>query len=147
MYAVNLSMTFPTRELSHKEKVAIVVNRLKTLEQVECPLKHHFAPGVYLREIFMPAGSLIIGKIHKTEHLNLLERGVCEIFHEDGTSEVLRAPLTFVSKAGVQKLLKIHEDTVWKTIHVTEETDLVKLEDILIEPPPVLALEAQELLP
>lgn len=134
--------------LSYREKVAYLVQELKKCEQIDCPLKHYFAPGVYLREIFMQSGLVVIGKIHKTEHLNIIERGICSIFYEDGSSELLQAPITFVSKPGVQKVLYIHEDTVWKTVHVTDETDLVKLEVILIDPPPVVALEghSQELL-
>jgi hypothetical protein len=119
--------------LTHREKIAFLVRELAKVEQVECPLKHYFAPGVYLREIFMPAGSIIIGKIHKTEHFNLIERGRCTLYHEDGRQELLEAPHTFVSKAGVQKVLHIHEDMVWRTIHVTEETDLERLEAQLIE--------------
>lgn len=56
------------------------------------------------------------------------------IVHDDGSSEVLAAPHTFVSKPGVQKVLYIHEDTVWKTIHPTQERDLDTLETLLIEP-------------
>lgn len=124
--------------LTQKERVGIVVKELQKLDQVDCPVKHYFAPGVYLREIFMPAGTIVIGKIHKTEHLNIIERGACLIRHDDGAVETLQAPLTFVSKAGVQKVLYIAEDTVWKTVHVTAETDLVKLEELLIEPSPML---------
>lgn len=120
--------------LSHAEKVSYLVRELGKLPQVECSLKHYFAPGVYLREIFMPAGSVVIGKIHKTEHLNLIERGSVSIVHADGTREKWCAPFTFVSKAGVQKVLYIHEDCVWKTIHVTDERDLERLEAQLIEP-------------
>ena len=81
------------------------------MAQVECSLKHHFAPGVYVREIFMPAGSVIIGKIHRTEHFNIIQQGAVSLFG-DGTCEYLRAPHTFVSKPGVQKVLYIHEDCV-----------------------------------
>jgi hypothetical protein len=121
-----------------KYRIAIIVNHLKTVDQVDCPVTHHFAPGVYLREIFMPAGTIVIGKIHKTEHFNIIERGRCHIRHDNGEVQVLQAPLTFVSKAGVQKVLYIEEDTVWKTIHVTNKTDLMELEELLIEPPPVV---------
>jgi hypothetical protein len=69
-----------------------------------------------------------------------VERGDYSIVHGNGEREMIRAPITFVSKAGVQKVLYIHEDTIWKTVHVTEETDLEKLETILIEPPPVVRL-------
>jgi hypothetical protein len=130
--------------LTHREKVEIVVQELKKLPQVECPLKHNFAPGVYLREIFMPAGSIVIGRIHRTEHFNVIVSGLCSIVHDDGSHEYLRGPMTFVSKAGVQKILYIHEDTIWQTIHPTDETDLERLDEMLIEPPPVLSLTVQK---
>lgn len=120
--------------LEHREKIAVLVREFGKVEQTTCPLKHYFAPGVYLREIFMPAGTIVIGKIHKTEHLNLIERGVVAIVHDNGSTEILRAPHTFVSKPGVQKVLYIQEDTVWKTIHPTNERDLEHLEALLIEP-------------
>lgn len=89
----------------------------------------------------MPAGLVVIGKIHKTGHLNIIERGSVSIINDDHSKTILRAPLTFVSKAGVQKVLYIHEDTIWKTIHVTVETDLVKLEELLIELPPIVSIQ------
>lgn len=126
--------------LTYSQKLAYLVQELGKREQVDCPLKHYFAPGVYLREIFMPKGTVVIGKIHKTEHLNIIEKGQCSILHRDGTDEILQAPVTFVSKPGVQKVLLIHEDTVWKTVHVTQETDMTKLEEILIEPPELVQI-------
>ena len=130
----------PISEMTRREKTAYLVQEMNKLPQTECPVVHRFAPGVYIREIFMPAGTIVIGKIHKTEHFNIVERGVCVIVHDDDTIEELRAPLTFVSKAGVQKVLYIEEDTVWKTVHVTTETDPDKLEAQLIEPPPLVQL-------
>ena len=131
-------------ELTDRDKITYLVQELNKLPQTDCPLKHYFAPGVYIREIFMPADTVVIGKIHKTEHFNIIEKGSCFIRQDDGSVQELRAPLTFVSKAGVQKVLYIEEDTVWKTVHVTEETDLVKLEALLIEPPPIIQLEHTE---
>lgn len=145
--AVLEAITKTPQDLSYREKVAYIVQELRTLDQVECPVKHFFAPGVYLREIFMPAGTVVIGRIHRTEHFNIIEQGVCSIVHDDGQREMLRAPLTFVSKAGVQKILYIHEDTRWKTVHVTDETDPDRLDELLIEPPPIVVLEkSQEVL-
>jgi hypothetical protein len=134
----------PSSELTHGEKITFIVQELQEMDQVECPVQHRFAPGVYLREIFMPAGTVVIGKIHKTEHFNIIDKGRCLIVHDDGTRDELCGPMTFVSKAGVQKVLYILEDTLWKTIHVTEETDLVKLESLLIEPPPVVRITNEE---
>lgn len=128
-------------ELSHAQQVAYLGHELVKLPQTECPLKHHFAPGVYVREIFMPAETIIIGHIHKTEHLNILVQGACYIVHDDDSHEELRAPLTFVSKAGVQKVLVITEDMIWMTVHVTNETDVARLEEMLTEPVPSNPLE------
>jgi hypothetical protein len=107
---------------------------LSKVPQVQCPLVHRFAPGVYLREIHIPAGTVVIGKVHRTEHFNIMLKGVALIVHEDGSREELRAPLTFVSKAGVQKVVYILEDTIWQNVHPTTETDLKKLEADLVEP-------------
>lgn len=119
---------------SWKDKVDFLIHKMGALPQVDCPLKHYFAPGVYIREITMPAGSIVIGKIHKTEHFNIIQKGCVTLHGEDGSHEMLTGPLTFVSKAGVQKVLYIHEDTVWSTVHLTENRDLESLESELIEP-------------
>lgn len=120
--------------LSIRNKVTTLVHEMSKFPQVECPVKHHFSPGLYMREIFMPAGSIVIGKVHKTEHFNIIMQGACYIVHDDGSHEELRAPMTFVSKGGVQKVLVITEDMIWLTTHVTEETDVQKIEAQIIEP-------------
>lgn len=128
-------------ELTHAQQIAYIGHRLAEFPQTDLPLKHHFAPGLYIREIFMPASTVVIGMIHKTEHPNILVQGACYIVHEDGRREELRAPMTFISKAGVQKVLYIIEDMIWMTCHVTTETDIEKLEGMLIEPIPPNPLE------
>ena len=101
------------------------------VDQVECPLTHHFAPGVYLREIFMPQGAFVIGAEHKTEHLNIVLKGrVLVAIHDE--VKAIEAPYTFISGPGIRKMLYIVEDTIWQTIHPTNEKDLQKLEDLLV---------------
>jgi len=53
-------------------------------EQIEIPLTHHFSKGVYAREIFIPKGSFIVGKIHKHENLNILSKGDLSILSVEG---------------------------------------------------------------
>lgn len=117
-----------------REKIRFLMKEFSALPQVEYSHKHYFAPGVYIREIFMPADSIFIGKIHKTEHFNIVQKGKVTIVNDDYSTTVLIAPCTFVSKPGVQKVLYIHEDTIWSTIHITDERDMDKLEAQLIEP-------------
>lgn len=99
---------------------------------------HRFAPGVYARELFIPAGQMIVGKPHKTEHLNIISGGTISYATVDGFNTV-SAPYTFTSKAGIQKVVYAHTDTTWTTIHPTDETDLVKLEHELVDPSAFLA--------
>lgn len=96
------------------------------------PLTHRFADGVYAREMFIPAGTVIVGKIHKFGHLNVITKGKCIVLTEFG-AETLTAPHTFISKPGTKRVVGAIEDTVWTTFHgVGKETDLGKIEDQII---------------
>ena len=99
--------------------------------QLDLEVIHHFAPGIYARELFIPAGVLLTGKIHKTEHLNILAKGRIEISNM-GESLELIAPQTFVSPPGTKRAGYAHEDSVWITIHPTEETDIEIIEQQVI---------------
>ena len=98
---------------------------------------HRFAPGLYARELTMPAGHVAIGHIHKTEHLNVMLKGRVTVLNPDGTTAELKAPLVFVGKAG-QKIGFIHEETVWLNVFASDERDVEKLEGIFLEKNDVL---------
>lgn len=102
-------------------------------ERIDCPVQHHFAPGMYSREIFIPAGTVIIGKIHRHAHVNIISLGSCYVLTEDGPVE-MQAPYTFVSKPGTKRVVHALTDVVWTTCHVTDETDLEKIEEQVIAP-------------
>jgi hypothetical protein len=95
------------------------------------PLQHRFADGVYAREIFLPKGSVVIGKIHKFGHLNLITCGHVSVLTEFGVDE-FTAPYTFVSKPGTKRVVYAHEDTVWTTFHGTQHTDVDAVEADII---------------
>lgn len=102
------------------------------LPEVECPLQHSFIDGVYVRTIFIPAGTVIVGKIHKHSHANILSQGEVIVVTEEGGVERLKGPLTMVSPAGCKRAVRALTDTTWTTIHRTDETDLEKIEDWVI---------------
>lgn len=113
-----------------QDKITSLATALMALpaeQHIECPVTHRFTPGCYLREIFMPTGTLIVGKIHKTEHFNIVLAGECLVATVEGIKHI-KAPYTFVSAAGVQKVVYVIKDCIWQTTHVTEETDLDKIE-------------------
>ena len=103
------------------------------MEQLEQQLTHYFADGIYARELFLPAGALLVGKIHKTTHINIISKGKISVATENG-SEIIEAPATIVSPPGTKRAGYVIEDTVWTTIHGSHETDLEVLEKELIAP-------------
>lgn len=114
-----------------KSDIERIEKNLLQLAQVDVPLIHRFAPGVYFREVEMPAGSLVIGHEHKTDHFNVVLTGRAVVMM-DGVVRHIKAPDVFRSAPGVRKVLFIQETMRWATIHPTTETDLAKLEDDLI---------------
>lgn len=107
------------------------------------PLRHQFAPGVYAREITMPTGHLIVGRVHKTKHFNIISKGDVSFWMPGEPIRRVQAPYTFLSECGAQKVLYVHEETVWTTIHPTDETDVETLEAVLAEPNPLLLPPAE----
>jgi len=126
--AINLSRDFlgkcaTVEEIQQRrDLVTAWGKRLALQPQVECPVTNRFAGGLYLREIFMPAGSFVIGKIHSTQHFNIIVSGECLIATTDGVKHV-RAPYTFISEPGVQKCVLNLTDVLWQTTHVTDSKD------------------------
>jgi hypothetical protein len=95
--------------------------------QAHCPLMHYFGPGVYVREVSMQAGTMAIGHRQRFEHLNILLKGAVEMVNEDGSTQVLRAPLIFTGKPG-RKIGLVLEDMVWLNVYAAEERDVEALE-------------------
>lgn len=121
----------------YNRTLSCAAKELSQNEQVECPLTHHFSPGIYGREIFMPAGTFVIGHIHKTQHLNIVLSGKAVVMME-GVIHHIQAPAVIESKPGVQKVLLIEEDMRWMTIHANPsdcksvealEMDIIELDE------------------
>ena len=104
-------------------------------DQVECPMTHHFSPGIYVRERFAKADTLIIGKRHRHDTMSILLQGTLSVYlDEGGAVKLLKAPCIWTTKARAKRMTYSHTDTILATIHPTEETDLEKLEEDLVIP-------------
>ena len=123
-------------ELAIKE--GLIEDRLE-----DCILTHYFTPKdekygchAYAREMLIPKGTLIIGKIHRHQHLNFISKGEVVVATEFGNKH-FKAPCTFVSEVGLKRAVYALEDTLWTTVHLTEhgmEEDLPKIEEEVIAP-------------
>jgi hypothetical protein len=88
--------------------------------QAVYPLKQHIDNGIYTREIFMPAGHLIISMIHKQSHPSFLLKGKVSYLTDQGLVETITAPHVIQTKEGAQRVLFIHEDTDWCCVYKTD---------------------------
>ncbi|CAA0276809.1 Uncharacterised protein [Acinetobacter baumannii] len=100
---------------------------------IDPPIKHYFAPNIYVREMYAPAGSVIIGEMHKTEHICTVISGRATIYSEHGKVEI-KGGQTFVSPMGAKRLFVIEEDLVFQTVHHTKLTDLDEIRKELLVP-------------
>jgi hypothetical protein len=112
-------------------KVEAVEASLLELPQVDCPVKHYFADGICIREVKLPAGSLIIGHEHRYATLNICLKGRLTLLLEDGSTREVSAPATFVGKPG-RKVAYINEDVIWQNIFPTDLKDADAVEDAFL---------------
>lgn len=116
-------------------EIAALVKRMREGPTVELPLSHRFTPGLYIRELRVPAGVLVVTKIHHTEHPWILSKGRIAVWTEEKGVEILEAPASGVTKPGTIRLAIALGDVVWTTFHATTETDVEKLEKELVSDP------------
>ena len=108
-------------------KIERLESEMLKLPQVDCPVRHIFGPGVYIREVTLPADTYAIGHHQNFAHLNVMIKGRVRMHREDGSTFELVAPQTFVGQPG-RKAGYVIEDTIWQNIYATTETDVEKLE-------------------
>lgn len=120
------------------EPMRAKVDRLEAalceLPQVECPIRHYFAPGLYAREITIPKGTAVTGAVHKTENLIVVSMGRLRIVTDDGTREV-SAGDTITCKAGMKNAVFALEDSRWTNFlpNPANERDTEKLTEVFTE--------------
>ena len=85
-----------------------------------CPVTHHIKDGLYTREIFMPAGQLVVSFIHKQNHPSFFMEGDMSLLMDDGTVHRVKAPMTVHTEVGTQRVAYIHEDTRWVCVYRTD---------------------------
>lgn len=108
--------------LSAAQKVLALQVEMQKLPQVDLSVSHHFGGGIYARELFIPKGVTLTGKVHKFENMNILTKGKMLIYTGD-ESRVLEAPAIVVAAAGSKKAGVALEDSIWVTLCSTDETD------------------------
>jgi len=95
--------------------------------------KHTFADGIYVREMFIPKGEVVIGAIHKHLHVWILLSGSIRVATEDSVEEY-EAPCTVLSRPGVKRVIYAVEDSTFTNVHKnpSDTQDLKQLEKEIV---------------
>lgn len=119
-----------------EEQIAHVVNvqeKVAQLPQLDIPVFNHFAPNIYMRQMDAKAGTLMVTKMHKTEHFLIILKGSASVL-DNGELVHFEAPQIIKTKVGTKRVIYFHDDSSWLTAHPTTETDLGVIEEQLIVP-------------
>ena len=114
-----------------KESMAQAISA-ETVTQVDPPLEHFYAPGLYGRRIFVQGGTAIVTKIHKKEHITVALKGHCTVVDGLGNRTEVIAPMVFITKPGTRRAVYAHDDVEWLTVHACEEKGLENIENALV---------------
>ena len=100
----------------------------------ECDLGtvHHFSDGLYAKEMHIPRGYVVGTHAHKYSHLSVLSKGKV-IVKTDESAKEFTAPACIEIKAGIHHMIEALEDATWFCIHATDETDVSKVDEVLIK--------------
>lgn len=104
---------------------------------------HFFAEGMYLREMSIPAGTLVMGKTHRMEHFLIVTKGRAVVVSEEGRQEIA-AGYVSRSPAGAKRAILALEDLTMITVHPNEENtrDLEEIEEkYAVDDTPLLTSE------
>ena len=117
--------------LKNVDEKNIIGNKGEIVRSEKFPLKHTFADGLYIREIFMPKGQIISTGIHKKEHPYFILKGDISVLTDEDIKRI-KAPYNGITKPGTKRLIYMHEDSVWITVHATDKsTPEEVLEDVV----------------
>lgn len=97
---------------------------------------HFFAGGMYCRKISIPQGTVIVSKVHKTEHLFIGCVGELEVAGQ-GETYIIRPGDIVPSPVGTKRVVFAHTDVVVLTVHKTNRViadDELEEEMVEIDP-------------
>lgn len=129
------------KEAPPREKLDRLASEMRSLPQVELETFHHFADGMYCRVLPRVAGTVIVGRVHRKEHFYIVTKGKVSVYSGDSQT-VYEAGSVIVSKPGTQRAVLALEDSICMTVHRTDNTDLERIEEELIEPDSVGLFDA-----
>jgi len=112
------------------EKIEAMEEVMLEHEQVEMPVEHRFVNGMYAREITIPKGTLLTGRVHKFGYVDIMLSGDITVATPDGVKRLTGVNI-MEGVPGRKRAGYAHEDTRWITVHKTDAKSPEGIEDIL----------------
>ena len=132
---MNVTMTFGKGLLPNvplRQKVENLQREISKLPQYEPKTTHTFHAGMYCREVWRPAGVLVVGKVHKKEHFYLIVSGTVAITTDDGV-QLVTGPQLLCSTPGTKRAVYAETDALCMTFHVVDAKTIEDAEAELVE--------------
>jgi hypothetical protein len=121
--------------VSMVDKVKALQVEISKLPQYEPPTEHLFHGGMYCRQVWRPAGCLIVGKVHKKEHFYMIVSGTVKVTTDDGV-QTLTGPMLLCSSTGTKRAVYAETDALCMTFHRVESDNVEDAEVELVEHDP-----------
>lgn len=134
VFDVSLPPVAPVTSAKGHQAVDLLESLILSKGPIELPAPvHRLTPGLYSRELTMPANTLFTSKVHKTEHQYIVSKGVCDVWLENIGWHRIVAPFHGITLPGSRRVLRIIEETTWTTFHPSPLVNIAELEESLVE--------------
>jgi len=122
-------LDFQSMLVSNADEINIVTHQDSKI----FPLKHTFADGIYVRQMSMNPGSVVVGAIHKHLHVWFLLTGRISVVTEEVTEDYI-SPCYVVATPGTKRVIYAHEESIFVNIHKnpTNSQDIEWLEKEIV---------------
>jgi len=114
-----------------RDKLNMLEAAMLQEDQVHIDVNHRFNGGIYAREITIPKGTLLTGRIHKFDHFDIMLSGDISVSTDTGEVKRLTGLNVMEGKAGKKRAGYAHEDTHWITFHCAEERNPEEMYEFL----------------
>ena len=104
------------------------------LPLLDLEVVNRFTDGMYIRELHIPAGTMVTTMTHKTQHPFVVSKGKILVTSDTEGSVTIEAPHTGITEPNTRRAAHALTDTIWTTFHVTNETDVAKIAEEILEP-------------